>query len=144
MDPIVIEFEASCSPQHAFELWTSRPGLWWPKSHTLSQEAVSEILFEPLVGGRIHEVDVSGVEHDWGEITLWDPPHRVDYLWHLFFDRSEATNVSVTFTATEAGVRVRLEQSGFDRLPADVGIPRRNRTEGAWQELTELYRRALA
>jgi hypothetical protein len=31
--------------------------------------------------------------HACGEVLAWEPPHRLVYLWHLMFDRSEATEV---------------------------------------------------
>ncbi len=141
--PIVVEFDASCSPAHAFNVWTSRPQMWWPKTHTVSQDQVRDIVFEPFEGGRIFERDANGVEHLWGEIVVWDPPHRVDYLWHIFFEPKDATDISVTFTPSETGVHVKLVQSGFDRLPVDIGSGRRDRVEGVWGEITGLYREAL-
>jgi hypothetical protein len=143
MEPIILEFEVNASPQHAFEVWTERPSLWWPRSHTVTGDPDLMVVFEPFEGGRIYERGSDGSEHEWGEILVWDPPGRVDYLWHLFFDRSEATEISVTFTETGKGSRVRLEQTGFERLGEPVGPERRNRTAGAWHELTGLYRNAL-
>lgn len=144
MEPIVVEFEVACSPEHAFKMWAESAGVWWPRSHTMSQEPGLEVTFEPWVGGRIFEQTSDGSEHDWGEIDVWDPPNRVEYKWHLFFDRSEATDINVTFTATDVGTMVRLRQTGFGRLPSDVGLTRRNRTEGAWAEVTQHFRDAMA
>jgi uncharacterized protein YndB with AHSA1/START domain len=117
--------------------------MWWPKNHTVSQDKFRDIVFEPFVGGRIYESDADGAEHDWGEITVWDPPHRVDYLWHIFFEPKDGTDISVTFTPTETGVRIRLHQDGFDRLATEIGAGRRDRVEGAWHSITGLYREAL-
>jgi hypothetical protein len=142
MEPIVVEFEVDCSSEHAFEMWTEKTAMWWPRSHTMSQDAELEVHFEPRVGGRIFERATDGTEFEWGVIVVWEPPHRVEYLWHLFFDRSEATDIEVTFTPRNTGTLVRLRQTGFDRLPADVGLTRRNRTEGAWSEVTRHYRDA--
>ena len=140
MEPIVVEFDVKAGPEHAFDVWTSQPSLWWPRSHTLTRDPDLEVVFEPFRGGRIFERGFDGSEHEWGEVLVWQPPRRVDHLWHLFFDRSEATEITVTFVATEAGSRVRLEQTGFERLGEPVGSERRRRTSHAWQELTGLYR----
>jgi uncharacterized protein YndB with AHSA1/START domain len=72
-----------------------------------------------------------GDEHDWGRVLDWDPPNRLRYLWHLFFDPSEATEVEVTFNEAGAGTVVRLEQRGWDRL-GGAGPPRRAKTEQVW------------
>lgn len=47
--------------------------------------------------GRIYERTPDGTEIDWGEITLWNPPLRLGYLWHSGRDRDDATNVELTF-----------------------------------------------
>lgn len=143
MEPIVVEFDVMTSPQHAFDVWTSKPSMWWPRSHTLTQDPDLTVVFEGFAGGRIYERGSDGSEHEWGEIVVWEPPLRVDYLWHLFFERSEATEISVTFTEIDNGSRVRLVQTGFEKLGDEVGTERRRRTDHAWLEVTGLYRSAL-
>ena len=142
MEAIVVEFEVSTSPGHAFDVWTSRPSMWWPRSHTITQDSRVSIVFEPYEGGRIFERGTDGAEHDWGEILIWEPPARVGYRWHLFFDRNEATEVTVTFAPVESGTLVTLTQTGFESL-GDPGIERQRRTNQAWLELTGLYRGAI-
>jgi hypothetical protein len=144
MDPIEVEFEVACSAEHAFEMWAGRTSLWWPRSHTITGQHDVQIHFEPRPGGRIFERANDGTEHEWGEIVVWEPPHKIGYLWHLFFTRAEATDIEVTFTPTEGGTNVRLVQTGFERLPSDVAMTRRNRTEGAWGEVTGHFREAIA
>jgi Activator of Hsp90 ATPase homolog 1-like protein len=76
----------------------------------------------------------------------WEPPTRLRYLWHLFFDASEATEMELTFTAVPAGTAVRLEQRGWDAL-GDTDLPaplRRERTGHMWGRLTGDYARACA
>lgn len=143
MEPIIVEFEVDASPAHAFEVWTSRPTMWWPRSHTVTRDPDLMVVFEPFPGGRIYERGSDGSEHEWGEILLWEPPARVVYLWHLFFDRSEATEITVTFTGIGTGSRIRLEQIGFEQLGEYVGPERRRRTNHAWLEVTGRYRAAL-
>jgi hypothetical protein len=143
MEPIVVEFDVMTSPQHAFDVWTSKPSMWWPRSHTLTQDPDLTVVFEGFAGGRIYERESDGSEHEWGEILVWEPPLRVDYLWHLFFERSEATEISVTFTEIDNGSRVRLVQTGFEKLGDEVGTERRRRTNHAWLEVTGFYRSAL-
>jgi hypothetical protein len=143
IDPIVVEFDVMASPGHAFEVWTKKPSMWWPRTHTITGDPDLRVVFEPHVGGRIYERGSDGVEHEWGQILVWEPPVRVGYRWHLFFDASEATEITVTFTGIESGSRVRLVQSGFERLGASVGPERRRRTNSAWIELTGQYRAAV-
>jgi uncharacterized protein YndB with AHSA1/START domain len=96
-------------------VWTRKCVTWWPTSHTLSGDP-SAITFEPLAGGRIVETGPDGAEHLWGEVLDWEPPGRLRFRWHLFFDRSEATEVEITFSPRGDGTVVRLEQTGWDNL----------------------------
>ena len=141
-EPLVIELEVAVAPAHAFEAWTGRCGAWWPASHTISGDP-SAITFEPRSGGRIVEHTRDGIEHDWGTVLDWQPPTRLRYLWHLFFDASEATEVELTFSPLERGTAVRLSQTGWDRL-GDAGVKRRAKTERAWSDLTAAFTRACA
>jgi uncharacterized protein YndB with AHSA1/START domain len=92
------------------------------------------VVFEPFAGGRIYERSSDGIEHDWGEIVVWQPPQRVAYWWHLFFDRSEATEVEVSFAPAGSGTKVRIEQTGWERLGDQAG-PRRDNTHRAWSSI---------
>ncbi len=71
--PLRISFDVDCPPQHAFAVWTSKIGTWWPRDHTVSGDA-EEVVLESGAGGRIYERTSAGVRHEWGEITVWEPP----------------------------------------------------------------------
>jgi len=139
-DPLVIEFEVGVPPARAFDTWTQRCATWWPSAHTVSGDP-SAISFEPRPGGRIVEHDRGGGQHDWGTVLDWEPPARLRYLWHLFFDSSEATEVEITFSPVGGRTAVRLEQRGWEQL-GEAGPARRARTETAWGALTAAYIRA--
>jgi uncharacterized protein YndB with AHSA1/START domain len=141
IEPLVVEFEVGVPPAQAFDTWTSKCSTWWPASHTISRGPAA-ISFEPSPGGRILERAPDGFEHQWGTILEWEPPVRLRYLWHLFFDPSEATEVEVTFTEHEAGTVVRLEQRGWKRL-GDAGPSRRDRTRQAWAAITARFAAAF-
>lgn len=142
MDRTSLEFQVAATVERAFSVWTTKTSIWWPRSHTMGGDEHADLVFETHPGGRIFERTTSGDELDWGEVVAWDPPRRVSYLWHLFFDRSEATEVEVSFEPSDGGTRVRIEQRGFDRL-GDKGVPRQARTDQVWSQLIELYRAAV-
>ena len=143
MTPLVVEFRVAAPPDHAFETWVSKPTTWWPRSHTIAKDDVAEIVIEPAVGGRIYERARSGVEHDWGRIEGWDPPHRLAFTWHLFFDPAEATNVEVTFSAGDDDTLVRIEQTGWERL-GEAAELRRTNTDRAWNAIAPVFAEAAA
>ncbi len=138
MEPIEIEFTVGCSPEHAFDMWANRTSLWWPKSHSMSGDPDLVVTFEPRVGGRIFERTPTGTEHDWGEIVAWEPPTRLAHLWHISFDRSDATDVEITFQPDPEGTRVRIVHSGWERLGSKAQ-ERRDRNLGGWAGLLPHY-----
>src|SRR5271157_2789079 len=97
--PLRITFDVACPAEHAFTMWTSRIGVWWPPDHTVTGDRDLAIVLESGVGGRIYERTAEGAEHDWGVVTVWDPPKRLAYLWHLGRDRSAATDVDIRFVS---------------------------------------------
>ncbi len=141
MEPLVLEFDVAAAPDHAFDVWTSKAGVWWPPGHTISGQQSATIVFESFPGGRVYERAPDGAEHEWGEVIVWDPPQRVAYLWHLFFDRSDATHVEVTFTPSQPGTTVRISQTGWERL-GSAAEERRTNTHRAWSVIAPLYREA--
>ena len=111
--PLRVTFDVACSAEHAFATWTSRIGTWWPADHTVTGDRDLAIVLESGVGGRIYERTAHGVEHDWGVVTVWDPPKRLAYLWHLGRDGSEATDVDIRFVARGPDdTRLEIEHRG--------------------------------
>jgi len=80
MEPLRIAFTVACLPERAFEVWAGKTSQWWPHGHSVSAEPGLAVTFEPRAGGRIFERTPAGVEHDWGEILAWEPPHRLAHL----------------------------------------------------------------
>jgi uncharacterized protein YndB with AHSA1/START domain len=140
-DALSLEFELAASPAHAFATWTERLATWWPSAKTVTG-APETLAFEPHVGGRIVETGPDGVEHTWGEVLAWEPPNRLAFTWHLFFDPADATEVSLTFEATGEATLVRLTQTGFGRL-GSAGEARRENTRAAWSMLVREYAAAF-
>ncbi len=139
-----MSFEVTCSPDHAFRVWTSGIGTWWPPDHTVTGGSDLKIIMQGGVGGRIYEQTSDGVEHDWGEVTLWNPPGRLAYLWHLRQDRSDATEVEVRFVAVSATVtRVEIEHRGWERLGA-MGDAHKAQNRLGWEALLPHFQAAMA
>ena len=132
--PLRMSFEVACSAEHAFSVWSSGIGTWWPQDHTVTGKA-EEVVLQSRVGGRIYERAADGTEHDWGEVTVWQPPTRLAYLWHLGGDRAGATTVEIHFRALgTATTRVEIEHSGWERL-GRAGQEWRGRNQAGWQSL---------
>jgi uncharacterized protein YndB with AHSA1/START domain len=133
--PLELDYEIDCSPEHAFTMWTERFGSWWPRGHTVSGDPATDVVLEPKVGGRIFERSPEGAEIDWGEITAWDAPRQLSYLWHLSRDRSDATDVTITFVPLDDGrTRVEILHRGWERLGSD-GPSYRDANINGWGSL---------
>ena len=135
IEPIELAFDVECPAERAFEVWTADIDRWWPADHTVSAEDGLAVVLEPRVGGRIFERTPAGVEHEWGEVTVWEPPARFGYLWHLRRDRADATEVEIRFVPVERSrTRVEIEHRGWERLGAG-GESWRDRNYGGWSTL---------
>ena len=144
IEPIRLNFEVDCPVDHAFDVWTARIAQWWPKDHTVSAQEDLTVVLERRSGGRIFERLKTGLEHDWGEVTIWEPPTRLGYTWHLNRDRGDATEVEVRFVANgQAATRVEIEHRGWERLGAG-GEQWRDRNHGGWATLLPHYIAATA
>lgn len=141
MDPLELSFTVSCSPRHAFEVWATKVSLWWPHDHSVSAEPGLTVTFEPRPGGRIYECTPAGVEHDWGEVLAWEPPHRLAYLWHLARDRADATEVEVRFSGDAEATTVTIVHRGWERLGA-AGPEMRRRNRQGWTGIVPHYQQA--
>lgn len=128
-EPLRLGFEVSCSVDHAFRAWTERFAAWWPRGHGISADG--EIVFQRGVGGRIYEVDEQGVEHDWGRVTAWEPPHRVAFVWHLHRPVELGSEVELSFAAADGGLtHIELVQGGWERFGDDASTWRARNLAG--------------
>jgi len=141
IEPLRIEFDVECSPDHAFETWTRKATSWWPPEHTVSHERGARIVFEPRVRGRIFERTADSDEIEWGEIVEWDPPRRLRYRWHIATDPQHATDVAIEFRRAPHGTHVEIEHGGWDRL-GDIGQAWRDANHAGWDGVLPSYAEA--
>jgi uncharacterized protein YndB with AHSA1/START domain len=134
LEPLRVDVELACPADHAFAVWTGRFDQWWPRGHTVSGDP-TDVVLEPGVGGRIYERTGDGREIDWGEVTGWEPPHRLAYRWHIGRDRADATDVEVRFVALGPDAsRVEITHTGWERLGGEAEAWR-DANRGGWQGL---------
>ena len=141
--PLQITFEVKCGVPHAFDTWTTRIGTWWPMDHTVTGGRDVNVVMEAGVGGRIFERTVEGIEHEWGEVTVWEPSTRLGYLWHLGTDRSQATEVEIRFVNLGPRLtRIEVEHRGWERL-GEVADTWRDRNRIGWDTLLPHFAGAI-
>ncbi len=144
IEPLRMSFVVECPADHAFSVWTARTSGWWPVTHTVTGERGLEVIFEGRPGGRIFGRTPAGVEVEWGQVTVWEPPRRLGYLWHIRTDRQDATEVEITFVDRgDATTRVDIEHRGWERL-GTRGPGWRDVNQGGWDGVLPFYRSACA
>lgn len=139
----------NCPVAHAFEVFTKRFDLWWPRAHHIGKADMKEAIIEPREGGRWYEKGVDGSECDWGVVLAWSPPGKVALSWHLNGewaydpDPAKASRVDVTFADEGGKTRVELTHSNMDRhggqwqkLRDGVG------NDEGWGGLLDLFRKS--
>jgi uncharacterized protein YndB with AHSA1/START domain len=111
MAPIRREVVVAAPPQRAFDLFTASVGQWWPMATHSVFGAGATVAFE---NGRL--VERRGEEEaEWGTVLAWEPPHLLRMTWHPGNPVEEATDLTVRFVPHEAGTRVELEHTGWER-----------------------------
>jgi DNA-binding transcriptional ArsR family regulator len=148
IEPIVRSVVVRCPLERAFELYTARLGEWWPlETHSIAAMRGGRprtAVIEPRAGGRMYEVMDDGAEAPWGEVTAWDPPHRLGIAWHVNPEAPAATEIEVRFTPQDGGTRVEVEHRGWERLGPDRGAAARAEyaAAGGWLAVLGRYEAA--
>jgi uncharacterized protein YndB with AHSA1/START domain len=126
--------------EKAFLLFTDGIDSWWPfDSHSIGGEQVETAVLEPVEGGRLYERHADGTEHDWGEVTAWDPPNRFALDWRVT-PNVIGTEVEVRFTPESDGTRVELEHRGWEHC----GPGSRESYSSGWEYVLGRFTEAAA
>ena len=108
--------------ERAFKVFTEDFSRIKPPEHNMLGAEISEVVFEPRVGGRIFDRGVDGSEFAWARILAYEPPNRLLFSWdigprwRLEPDLEKTSEVEVRFVAeTPERTRVELEHRNLDR-----------------------------
>lgn len=117
------EVTVPAAPGEAFALFAEDIGLWWRRDtpYWNDRERGLSVRIEPGVGGRFVEVyDLeTGEGMEVGRVTAWEPGRRLGLTWtQRGWPEGASTDLDITFHPAPGGATtVRLEHSGFDRVP---------------------------
>ena len=115
---IVHERFLRCSAQHAFAVYTGRIGEWWDPNYSANAETLRAVTIEPRVGGRIFATHEDLGEHDWGEVTVWEPGRLLAHTFTLAQDPQAPSEVSVEFAGDAGGCGLRFAHGGWTEANA--------------------------
>lgn len=146
-DAIVKTLDLRCTAAHAFDVFVTRIGVWWPlDSHAASAadgKAALGVTIEPRVGGRVYETKHDGSTDAWGEVLDIQPGARLAITWHPGTNKANPTRVEVAFQDLGPGqCRVTLTHSGWEIWVDRAGAMRGNYNSGWDIVFGQCYRAA--
>ncbi|MBV8731336.1 MAG: SRPBCC domain-containing protein [Acidobacteriia bacterium] len=113
-EPVRQSVHVDCPREDAFRLFTEALSEWWPRElGPRGGGDYDEVVIEPWEGGRVFERTRSGKEQDWGSVTVWEPPRRLEFTWHPDAPRDDRQTVTVDFRTEADGTRVTLTHHGW-------------------------------
>jgi uncharacterized protein YndB with AHSA1/START domain len=143
--PVRKSIRVNARPEHAFEVFTSGLGRWWPLEHGIGKTPRQAVAMETRLDGRWYERAEDGTETSVGRIVVWEPPRRFVMTWDINSqwkpDTTVASEVEVQFIPDGAGTRVELEHRNFERMGAEGGEKMRKDVNGGWPGLLELFKK---
>lgn len=136
VEPIVKTVVVDCAADKAFDVFTRQTTNWWPRDkHAVSAmngESAKSVTIEGHVGGAIYEIMPDGSRIEWGIVTAYTDGESIAMTWHPGTGPEEATEVSVSFKASEGGkTEVTLVHSNWDIL-GEAAQVNRDGYDGGW------------
>ncbi len=92
------------SVEHAFKVFTDGFDSWWPRTHHIGKSPMTRAVIEGKVGGRCYSDQEDGTVCPWGQVLVWEPPHRMVIAWQITHewgyepDLAKASEVEIRFT----------------------------------------------
>jgi uncharacterized protein YndB with AHSA1/START domain len=143
--PVRKTIVVNASAAHAFEVFTSGLGKWWPRDHGIGKLPMKTAVMEARLGGRWYELGEDGTQTNVGKITAWEPPARFVLTWDINSqwkpDATVSSEVEVRFIAEGANAtRVELEHRKFEQMGAEGGEKMRKGVDGGWPKMLERFK----
>lgn len=74
--PVRKSIRVNASAAHAFDVFTSGLGRWWPRDKGIGKTPMKTAVMETHLGGRWYEMAEDGTQTKVGRIIAWEPPTR--------------------------------------------------------------------
>jgi uncharacterized protein YndB with AHSA1/START domain len=143
--PVRKSIRVNASAAHAFEVFTSGLGRWWPRDKGIGKKPLKSAVMETRLGGRWYELAEDGTQTPVGKIIVWEPPQRFVMTWDINSqwkpDSTVSSEVEVRFIADGPNAtRVELEHRKFERMGEEGGTSMRNAVDGGWPGMLERFK----
>jgi uncharacterized protein YndB with AHSA1/START domain len=137
--PIRQSVHVDCPIEDAFRLFTESFAEWWPlATYSIAGDEAESCVIEPWAGGRVYERTRSGEEREWGSVTVWEPPRKLQLTWYPAGARDDNQTVDIEFRVEADGTRVTLIHSGWDQTDIQACALRGNYA-AQWPVILKLY-----
>jgi len=143
--PVRKSIRVNASQAHAFDVFTSGLGRWWPLDHGIGKTPRKAAVMETRVGGHWYELAEDGTRTNVGKVIVWEPPKRFVMTWDINSrwqpDTTVSSEVEVRFIADGANAtRVELEHRKFEQMGAEPGESMRKDVDRGWPGLLEQFK----
>lgn len=137
------EFTVKAARQTAFEVFTKKMDLWWPRTHHIGSAEMTQMVVEPCVNGRWYTKHADGTEANIGHVLTYQPYDLFVLAWQINgdfkCDPKLITEVVAEFIAEgPETTRVKFEHRDLHKLGGGKAVE--SMDEG-WGMILELYRK---
>lgn len=145
LNSIKKEVTVAASQQTAFEVFTQKMDLWWPRTHHIGTCDMTEVVVEPHVNGRWYTKHVDGSEAPVGYVRTYQPYDLFVLAWQINgdfkCDPDLVTEVVVEFIAEgPKTTRVKFEHKDLQKLGNGKAV---ESMDGGWGTILELYKKQV-
>jgi uncharacterized protein YndB with AHSA1/START domain len=146
--PVNKSIRVNATQAHAFAVFTSGLGRWWPRDHCIGKKPLRTAAMETRLGGRWYEISEDGSEVTVGRVIVWEPPRRFVMTWDINHqwkpDSTVSSEVEVRFIPEGAEMtRVELEHRKFEQMGAEPGESMRNDVDRGWPGMLERFKQQV-
>ena len=143
--PVRKSIRVNASQAHAFDVFTSGLGRWWPLDHGIGKTPRKAAVMETRVGGHWYELAEDGTRTNVGKVIVWEPPKRFVMTWDINSrwqpDATVSSEVEVRFIADGTNAtRVELEHRKLEQMGAEPGESMRKDVDRGWPGLLEKFK----
>jgi uncharacterized protein YndB with AHSA1/START domain len=136
------ELTVEASQETAFEVFTKKMDLWWPRTHHIGSAEMTEMVVEPYVNGRWYTKHTDGTEANIGYVLTYQPNDLFVLAWQINgdfkCDPDLITEVVAEFIPEgPKTTRVKFEHKDLHKLGNGKSVESMN--EG-WGTIMELYK----
>ena len=144
--PIRKELLVEASQETAFNVFTSKMDLWWPRTHHIGSCPMTELVLEAGVNGRWYSRHEDGSEANIGYTLVWDPYSLLVLNWQIGgdfkYNTDLTTEVEVQFIPEgPKRTRVKMEHRDLEKLGGGKTV---ESMDQGWGMIMNLYKELVA